>query len=102
MPRLHELLCAKEVLPRYVDVAFVRQRYQLFRANLVALEAYVPAPYPGPVVLLHAGRLTARTAAWRDVVRGPYGEYEVPGDHYSMWSPENAPVVPQVLEDLLA
>jgi amino acid adenylation domain-containing protein len=84
------------LIPADVDPDFIAQRYAVFRANMRAIYAYRPEPYPGPVVMVQAGQEPSR-AGW-----GRYATamrtVTLPGTHYTIWSPERLPALAAVVD----
>src|SRR6185436_11892861 len=84
---LHDRARQGGILPD--DLAFpeLRRAFEVFSANLDAMESYAGGPYPGPVLLVRPETAPASaaesTAAWRELA----GALEVatcPGHHYSL------------------
>jgi amino acid adenylation domain-containing protein len=79
----------------------LRRRYEVFRANMLALLSYRPAtPYPGPLTLLRAAESPDTRQSWQPLA-ATVGYRAVPGDHYSMWSPEHLPVLAAAVRELV-
>ncbi|MEG3633525.1 non-ribosomal peptide synthetase [Micromonospora palythoicola] len=88
------------LIPSDVRADFVANRYAVFRANMRAIYGYQPAPYAGRTVLVQAEREASR-AAWRRW--SPAMEVvTLPGDHYSMWSPQHLPALAALIDDQVA
>jgi len=78
---------AEGVLPADVDPAAAGRLFDLFRADALALERFVPRPFPGRVLLVRAesGAVPGEDPAWG--WRGLAAEVDVrwlPGDHYTL------------------
>ncbi len=61
----------------------------VFKANVEALDQYVPQPYPGRALMLLSSDIPERTAfderlAWSDLVQGGLVVRFIPGDHENM------------------
>jgi hypothetical protein len=89
------------LVPPDVPADFVRHRYAVFRANMLAIHGYRPAAYTGRVVMLQAGQEASREG-WRRFAAGGYTHLVVPGTHYSMWAPENLPSLARALDGCMA
>jgi thioesterase domain-containing protein len=77
-------------------------RYLTFAAAASALHRYrPPGVYPGQVSLLTAGPEPEITAGWRRSTAGPFRHVVLPGDHYTVFDPDNLPTVLGVVEDAL-
>jgi thioesterase domain-containing protein len=77
-----------EILRDEIEVSKVRRLFDTFAANTRALRTYVPATYPGRVVLFKA-RASAIGAddpslGWQDLAEGGLDIHVVDGDHFSM------------------
>ncbi|GAB1823634.1 non-ribosomal peptide synthetase [Herbidospora sp. RD11066] len=68
------------------DLPDLSGRYAVFRACALALEAYRPGPYGGPVTLLAASPGDGFDKQWRDVCTGPFQSLDLPGDHYTLFT----------------
>ncbi|HVS00658.1 MAG TPA: SDR family oxidoreductase, partial [Thermoanaerobaculia bacterium] len=53
--RMAELAQAEGMLPMDVDPSWMRERFNLYSRNMMAMESYLPLPYGGPVTLFRAG-----------------------------------------------
>jgi amino acid adenylation domain-containing protein len=85
--RLFELGRAEGVLPPDVDKPRLRERFELFRRNMKALQGYVPRPYGGKVTLFRAGAADAPevedlTLGWGALARTE--DLLFLGDHQSL------------------
>jgi pyochelin synthetase len=81
--------------------------WRVFRTNLLALRAYEPAPYAGPVTLIRAADgfargLGAPLLGWPPLVEGGLSAIEVPGDHYSALRISGGRAIAEALEASLA
>jgi hypothetical protein len=68
---------------------------------MLAIYSYRPAVYSGRVVMLQAGQEASREG-WRRYAAGGYTHLVVPGTHYSMWAPENLPLLARALDGCVA
>jgi thioesterase domain-containing protein len=90
-----------------VNVSGLPDRYrQLLETNFRACRAYVPAPYPGRVVLIRARsqpvlRLQERDLGWRGVAAGGVDVRIVPGNHDNLLDTRQVNSVAKVLLDCL-
>jgi thioesterase domain-containing protein len=89
-----------------MERATARRLLAVFTAALRAAGSWRPEPADLRVALLAAAQsdhLPADdpAAGWRPIARGGVDVVEVPGDHGSELSPENAPAVARVLARLL-
>jgi thioesterase domain-containing protein len=89
-----------------MERATARRLLAVFTAALRAAGSWRPEPADLRVALLAAAQsdhLPADdpAAGWRPIARGGVDVVEVPGDHGSVLSPENAPAVARVLARLL-
>jgi thioesterase domain-containing protein len=81
--------------------AELERRYLIFRANALALEAYTPEPYDGPVTLIRAERSPDATASWQQFVRHPVRTHIVPGDHYTLLAGDSAARVAGIVDQVV-
>ncbi len=79
------------LFPPGVPPGFAAARYAVFRANMRAHRAYRPRPLAVPATLIRGACSDEPFTGWRRWLDPPPREVVVPGDHYSMWSPENLP-----------
>jgi thioesterase domain-containing protein len=96
---LRELL---EVTGVNVDLtdAELAERYRTFQYCSDSLTQYRPdAPFPGPVTLLGTEELHIIEPFWRVMVTGPLRSVKVPGDHYTMFTPEHLPIVVSAMHE---
>ena len=81
------------LLPEDLTDDQVRRRLAVFHAHSRATYAYrVAEPLPGRLVVLATAQARTPAHEWRALT----AEVEVigvPGDHYSIWSPDNLPVL---------
>ncbi|GLZ78260.1 hypothetical protein Afil01_30670 [Actinorhabdospora filicis] len=89
------------VLPADVSAAFTEGRYGVFRANMLAMYAYRPAPCDAPVVHVQAADEEQRRG-WEPYATGGLRKITVEGDHYTMWAPEHIGELAGHLARLLA
>jgi thioesterase domain-containing protein len=69
-------------------------RFRTFRACSACLGQYRPAgSFPGPVTLLGAREVDAMAERWRLVVTGQLRVIPLPGDHYTLFSPDILPIL---------
>ncbi|KJK58060.1 thioesterase domain-containing protein, partial [Saccharothrix sp. ST-888] len=93
---LAERLAARGVEPGQAVDASARQVLAVYRANLEALYAYRPAPYPGRALYFLAERRRegldpARPdSAWRRLALGGLTTHILPGDYHAMFASANA------------
>ncbi|HEX2052024.1 MAG TPA: thioesterase domain-containing protein, partial [Actinomycetota bacterium] len=86
--------------PPDVDVAFLRNRFRVFAATVRAEFAYLPPPYDGHVGLVRAQETPDVASNWRRYVAS-VDERVVPGNHYTMWSADNAAAIARALDELV-
>jgi amino acid adenylation domain-containing protein len=87
---LEELLAqarAARVLPADADVSDVRRRYAVYAANVRAMVAHRPRPYPGRLTLIRAGGAVGPEPEWAGLAIGGLDVGAVPGDHYGILRP---------------
>jgi thioesterase domain-containing protein len=83
---IRETLASLEVEPELSDDELAG-RYAVFRACALALQSYrPPSPYGGPVTLLAISPRAAVEEQWRAVCTGPFRSYDLPGDHYTLFT----------------
>jgi thioesterase domain-containing protein/acyl carrier protein len=76
-----------ELFSSDLDPVHVRRLFETFVANLRALQAYTPIPYPGGLVLFRAREERAfgdESLGWQDLAQGDVEIEVVPGNHFSM------------------
>ncbi|WP_420718375.1 thioesterase domain-containing protein [Pyxidicoccus sp. MSG2] len=82
----------------------LRALWRVFSLNLRASHAYLPGPYPGPLVLLRAAE-GPREGLAEDLGWGALASkvevHEVPGDHFSLIAPPHVEQVAERLRELL-
>jgi thioesterase domain-containing protein len=80
------------------------EHYQTFYAAASGLHRYRPAtPYPGPVhVLSAAGTDPEMAAGWRSAASGDFHHDVLPGDHYTVFAPDNLPTMVAAITRQLA
>jgi thioesterase domain-containing protein len=91
------------LLPPDLEMPQVRQLFDVFRSNGLAVRAYRPAAYSGPLVLFRGsewvGPPTADpTLGWGELAAGGVELRETPGNHFTMLKPPHV----QALADALA
>ncbi|MEV2278152.1 amino acid adenylation domain-containing protein [Nocardiopsis sp. NPDC049922] len=103
-PSLEDLFSAlgeRGILPSDIDLTEFESTFARFAANARALAGYRPEPYPGAVHFIQAesGGGAATAEAWLPVCEGGVTVAEVPGDHYTVLTPE---CVDAVVDELRA
>lgn len=93
-----EVLCTAELVPPEVDGTFLRNRLDVFRANVQAAYRYSPDPYPERITLIRAGESPDTTAAWSRMALGGIEDHVIPGDHYSIWAEPNLSALGEALQ----
>lgn len=77
-------------------------RFEIFRFSALAMQAYRPtAPYGGPVTVLTASPHIAMEEQWRAACTGPFLTRNVPGDHYTLFTPPALSWIVAAVEDAL-
>jgi thioesterase domain-containing protein len=77
----------------------IHQLFQVFSANLRALQSYIPQSYPGVAHLFIAQESHQdREAIWRKLVNGRLEVHSSPGDHYTMVKDPHVRVLAQQLQ----
>ena len=100
LERLSRILTAANLVPGDVPDSFMVNRFAVFRANMLAIHAYRPRPYPGRIALFQAAAEASR-APWKRFAMGGCDEVTLPGTHYSIWSPDRLPRLTENLERLI-
>ena len=90
----HILATAKRqnLLPPEVGIEQMRQLFEVFKANRVAIAHYQPKPYSGRVVQFCASS-PEEDRGWNSLVTGELETYVIPGDHYGMMRQANVRVL---------
>ena len=84
---LRRLLAAAESLravPPGLELAQVRQLFEVFARNLRATRRYRPRPWDGRMTLLRTAGAEPRDLGWGALAAGGVAVRELPGDHYSI------------------
>jgi thioesterase domain-containing protein len=107
LPFLFESAQQANVLPAGTDLADLERQVALFSSLMKAMYAYRPKPYSGSVLFFRARERRSHESqnpelAWIDLAAGGTQVHVVPGNHLTMHSEENLPVVAKVLRDILA
>ncbi|MCP4659022.1 MAG: hypothetical protein GY856_26725 [bacterium] len=89
LARLFELARENHLLPPGVDLAQIRDLYDIFANNHRALRRYRAEPYTGKVTLLKAageasGQRRSPTRGWDELALGGVEVHEISGTHYSL------------------
>jgi thioesterase domain-containing protein len=93
------LLAAAAVDPALTD-AELAERYETFRSCALGLLSYRPKEqFAGQVVLCVAEQADPIDALWRRVVTGPYRCVRLPGDHYTLFTPQVLPILTGAIQD---
>jgi thioesterase domain-containing protein len=87
------------LFPPGVPAGVAAARFAVFRANMRAHRAYRPRPLRVPAVLIRGAGSDEPFAGWRRLLDPPPREMVVPGDHYSMWSPEHLRSLARAIQD---
>jgi thioesterase domain-containing protein/SAM-dependent methyltransferase/acyl carrier protein len=89
----HVLVEAERVhaVPPGMDLAQAQHLLDVHATHVRAVRRYLPAPYPGPVVLLRAAQteIAAPDYGWRRLLTGQLQVVEVPGNHETVIWPPN-------------
>lgn len=80
------------------DLADLRRRFEVFRANAEAARAFRPGPYDGPLDLFEAAERPTAAGSWRDLARR---SMVLPGDHFSLLTPPGVEKLSAALQNLL-
>jgi thioesterase domain-containing protein/acyl carrier protein len=86
--------------PTDIELDGLLRRFDVFRGNLLALAAYRPAPYPGPVRLVQAAESPSAVEYWRRL-SGDFQSFRLRGDHYGLLRASNAPLLANLLDRIL-
>jgi thioesterase domain-containing protein len=93
------------ILPADLDLAQIRQRFQVFKSNDQAMRSYRPQARLSRVVLFRAGDGPAGGPAGQDLGWGELADrvdvHVVPGDHYTMMREPNVHVLAERLRACL-
>lgn len=89
------------LMPADVPETFVRNRYAVFRANMLSLYKYQPPPYPGTIVHIGAEESVSTAPGWSEHARDTQ-TIVVSGGHYSMFAPANLPSLVGALKNCLS
>jgi hypothetical protein len=93
------LLEAADVDPALTD-AELAGRYETFRCCALGLLSYRPPDrFAGAVVLCVAEQADPIDALWRRMVTGPYRCVKLPGDHYTLFTPQVLPTLVGAIQD---
>lgn len=85
-----------------LELAVLRSRYAVFRANTEALVAHrVTRVYPGPVQLIRAERSPADYMRWNEWAE-QVTTHVLPGDHMSIWAGESLDRLAATVVEILA
>ena len=84
------------LLPPEVGIEQMRQLFEVFKANRVAVTNYQPQPYSGRIVQFCASSPEA-DRGWSSLVTGKLETYMIPGDHYGMMRSPHVQVLAQKL-----
>ncbi|MCP4659505.1 MAG: hypothetical protein GY856_29205 [bacterium] len=104
--RLFELARENQLLPPGVDLAQIRDLYDIFANNHRALRRYRAQPYAGKVTLLKArgeasGQRRNPTRGWDELALGGVEVHEISGTHYSiLHEPQVQDLAQRIREDL--
>jgi len=96
-----DALVGAGLMPPDVPETFVRNRYAVFRANMLALYKYQPQNYPGTIVHIGAEESQSSAAAWGEYAGGTQ-TMTVPGGHYTMFAPANLPTLAEAVKSCLS
>lgn len=99
--RLVELVLSAGYLPAEMSADLLRRRFRVFQADVLAMYAYQPHGYDGRMTIVGAQGSGGLAEGW-GAYAAEHEFVEVPGDHYSMWTPANLPAVAAAVEDALA
>ncbi|MBP0031389.1 thioesterase domain-containing protein, partial [Roseofilum sp. Guam] len=86
----------QNLLPPEVGIEQMRQLFEVFKANRVAVTNYQPQPYSGRIVQFCASSPEANRG-WSSLVTGKLDTYMIPGDHYGMMRSPHVQVLAQKL-----
>ena len=108
------------LLPPGIEVTQARTLLEIYRANVRAMEKYVPQPYPGAVTLFKAPKSlstpppdgSARskwitkmiqdpTMGWGELAAGGVRIVDVPGSHLTMVGKPHVEILAQRIRDCL-
>jgi thioesterase domain-containing protein/acyl carrier protein len=84
---LRRLLAVAESLgavPPGIELAQVRQLFEVFARNLRATRRYRPRPWDGRLTLLRTAGAGPQDLGWGALAAGGVAVHEIPGDHYTM------------------
>ncbi|WP_323372989.1 SDR family NAD(P)-dependent oxidoreductase [Streptomyces alkaliterrae] len=90
------------------DSSFTRQLAEVYRANMEALRAYRPRPYPDPIVYFLAEERREGIdplrpdRAWEPLAPVGLTVHRVPGNHVTMLAAQNVPAISRVVSAHLA
>ncbi len=98
----------RKLIPPDIEHAQIRQLFQVFQANIHALQTYTPKPYSGPITLFQASEDRAKETlevptalGWQKLSTRPLNIQPVPGDHYTMLSQPHVQVLAENLKKYL-
>ncbi|HEX6291255.1 MAG TPA: thioesterase domain-containing protein, partial [Herpetosiphonaceae bacterium] len=94
------------LVPQELGMDRLRQRFEVFQANIRAIQHYLPGPYAGQALLLHTrySKGVAQsdpTLGWQELIPEGLAVAEVPGDHYSMVLPPHVETLAAALRGWL-
>ncbi|NER33981.1 MAG: amino acid adenylation domain-containing protein [Oscillatoria sp. SIO1A7] len=88
------------LLPPEVGIEQMRQLFEVFKANRVAIANYQPKPYSGRVAQFCASS-PQEDRGFRSLATGELETFVIPGDHYGMMLQPHVRVLAQKLATLL-
>ena len=86
----------QNLLPPEMGIEQMRQLFEVFKANRIAIANYQPMPYSGRVVQFRASS-PQEDRGWSSLVTGELETYLIPGDHYGMMLQPHVRVLAQKL-----
>ncbi|MBX7218450.1 MAG: amino acid adenylation domain-containing protein [Blastocatellia bacterium] len=98
---------ASNIMPPDADLQQMSGLFRVYKANIRAVQNYIPQSYPSHITLFRASeRSFARpfdqSMGWSDLTNQPVEILDVPGDHYTILAEPNLEFFAKLLTEVLA
>ncbi len=100
LTRALELAREAQLLPGGIELPRLRRLFRVFEANVRAVAAYEPRPYPGRAVVVRAAEGNPSAGpdlGWSEWIAEIAETAAVPGDHYGILRPGGAEALAELL-----